>query len=649
MEKDWITIEGKNISEAKQKAAEMLKTDLDNIKFVSIQKESSGLMGVGSRNSILRAKIKEVSNAEAKEEQKKEDTKISLGLVGVKDGELVSEIPEGSQPPVIIPGKNIVILLDGEKQEGSVNVECGQHVEAVLLNKEAYTEIEVMVNDDSMDAKLKVSRVAGKQYGLEELPLTPRLRLSAKLIKEIPAPEPSMDEIMQKIAEKGISFGIDKKAIERALKTEQLEVIARGKKPLPGEDAYLEKCFQEEIISEGSGKVRLVNIKEVAVVEPGQVLVIKHPAQEGLPGQDVLGREVSPPPVKDVFLKAGTGAELIEDARQAAANITGRPALEGETVVAYKGYNVEGDVDAKTGHIHFKGDVFIKGDVKENMEVEAHGRVVVEGGAFHSKIRAGRELILQNNAVGATIQSGGTSLICGRAAAATELLEAKITELENAFEQLGKSDVLQQKMVAGEAGIVLKNLLETKFSDLSSAIKEWQAETENVTMVMNDKEMEEMHNFFEVLLGRGPLELRTSNKWEEFFQEAGLVLSVFKESMIEFAEVKADLTVAYAQDSGLGASGKVLVNGRGCFHCRIFAGQGVLINGIPGVFRGGEVRAGGDVHIKELGSVAETETKVTVAKGHKISSEKVHPGVVLTAGVRVKHVHGITHKLEFGE
>ena len=83
--------------------------------------------------------------------------------------------------------------------------------------------------------------------------------------------------------------------------------------------------------------------------------------------------------------------------------------------------------------------------------------------------------------------------------------------------------------------------------------------------------------------------------------------------------------------TGEEATGKVLVTGQGCFNTDIRAGGSVDVNG---VFRGGEIVAGGPVSVREAGSELGARTTIRVPEGQIIKIGKAYENVLLQIGGR---------------
>jgi len=180
------------------------------------------------------------------------------------------------------------------------------------------------------------------------------------------------------------------------------------------------------ILDDGSIDLRDRNL--ISVVQDGELRGRLHPALPGLTGRDALGDEILPPALTEI--------EVVPDARVEARE-------EGDVIIAYHARTsggvssteetrgkrgrtvtllrlglyavseIDGDVDYSTGHVHFSGDVVVRGSIKPLFRVCATGSVTVEGNAEPgSTIHAGRDIALSGGAIGERthLQAGGSVL-----------------------------------------------------------------------------------------------------------------------------------------------------------------------------------------------------------------------------------------------
>ncbi|MBC7336837.1 MAG: hypothetical protein H5U01_11295, partial [Clostridia bacterium] len=83
---------------------------------------------------------------------------------------------------------------------------------------------------------------------------------------------------------------------------------------------------------------------------------------------------------------------------------------------------------------------------------------------------------------------------------------------------------------------------------------------------------------------------------------------------------------------------QVVIGGKGCYNCAIYAGAGVVVDGSPGAFRGGQIISKGHVRVRQLGSEAEARTYVQVPRNFYIKAGEAFPGVLLKAGSKLEKV-----------
>ena len=169
-------------------------------------------------------------------------------------------------------------------------------------------------------------------------------------------------------------------------------VIAKGMEPQHGTDAWIEYFFNTEINAKPAynedGTVdfhQLSNI--ISHIEKGDLLARLHPEDRGKSGKDVTGKETLPRTVKGKRLQVGKNIRLSEDGMEAFSEVTGHARVYNEQIFVSDVYEVPADVDNSTGNIDYKGNVYIKGSVREGFTVFAEGDVVVDGKEYARLVR----------------------------------------------------------------------------------------------------------------------------------------------------------------------------------------------------------------------------------------------------------------------
>ncbi|NLW24716.1 MAG: DUF342 domain-containing protein [Clostridia bacterium] len=202
----------------------------------------------------------------------------------------------------------------------------------------------------------------------------------------------TLAQIKNELLKAGIVYGIDEVKILLALNekkgvTDQL--IAEGKKPVPGQNAQLKYYFNPHGVEIKpkeleNGRVDFYNISLIQNVKKGQLLVEKIPATRGIPGVNVFGKEIPGLPGKDIPLPIGKNVNVSEDMLKGYAACEGHVVFTGGKVSVLDVLEIKGDVNFSTGNIEYSGNVIIKGHVREGFKVTSKGDVeifgTVEGG-----------------------------------------------------------------------------------------------------------------------------------------------------------------------------------------------------------------------------------------------------------------------------
>ena len=211
--------------------------------------------------------------------------------------------------------------------------------------------------------------------------------------------------------------GIDSHMFVRIIQEKmyfQMIPIAVGTLPVEGTEGdirsyYEEKLpFEVKIDEDGTADYRASNY--VRQVMKGDVLCdITYPVS-GEDGVRVDGSPARPKKVKPIKIPKGANTELTEDGLHLIASTDGNLTYrQGEFKVSPV-LIIPGDVDYTVGNINFKGDVHIRGDVRDNFHVAATGSITVEGLVEAADIAAGGDLLISRGVVGddrALIRSGG--------------------------------------------------------------------------------------------------------------------------------------------------------------------------------------------------------------------------------------------------
>ncbi|MGB9885460.1 MAG: DUF342 domain-containing protein [Moorellales bacterium] len=564
------------------------------------------------------------------------------GRVAIKDGVVVVIDPRpGGRPAVLGCGPHLRMWVNEVPVSEPRPVTSSDQVRLEAETVEALSTVEVEVTPDKMSCLLRVRRQPREVYAVEDAEPANHLIVKARLI-ESSLPPLSEEEVLAKIAAAGVVWGLDREAVRQALERGDGEpvVVARGTPPQPPVDARVEYLFLAKL---EEFEHRAPGLRRVFAVEPGEILAVKKPGIPGSPGKDVFGRVLEPPPPRDAPLRAGNGTRLREDGLAVVATAVGRPERRGSLVTVVPVYVIAGDADPRGGPIKFKGDIVVGGDVLDGTVIEAGGNVRVKGLVANSHLSAGGSITVEGNVVGSKLKAGGLALVWEKWWTFWQETGDSVRELLSALAQLREQ---WERTRAEEGpriadGALIKVLLETRFRRLPHQLEDCRAAAEELAEAVG---LEAEHPFREhltylhrCLAAQGYMTLGSAQELARRFEAAQEEARALEE-MAQAASRNANITASYVQNSVLETTGQVLVSGKGCYNCSVYAGSGVVIGGVPGAFRGGQIISKGNVRVQQLGSPAEVRTYVQVPKHCHIRATEAYPGVMLKAGSRIEKV-----------
>ncbi|SDG82858.1 hypothetical protein SAMN04488136_103127 [Vibrio xiamenensis] len=228
-------------------------------------------------------------------------------------------------------------------------------------------------------------------------------------------------QIVQALANAKVTKGINKLALKKVLAvSHQLkpgetytQAVAAGKNPVQGQDAKfvpLVKDVTKQVLAPNSGseadKVDLLNLGETITVGENEPLMKRIPATKGTPGMTVLGEIIKPAAGKNSPLKPGKGSHVsADDADILLASIPGMPIIKSTTVDVEDALYLP-NVGVATGHVKFKGNVIVAGNIESDMIVRATGSITVGGFIESADVQAQGDIEVGKGIIGHTVSDG---------------------------------------------------------------------------------------------------------------------------------------------------------------------------------------------------------------------------------------------------
>lgn len=555
------------------------------------------------------------------------------GSVSVFQGRVVVTDPSGGgRPAVLEPGPGLKLYVNGQEFSQPVEVTSSDDIKVELMSEPGEVTVKVEITPDGLEAKAMLDIIPETHFLLLNSGPRQHLMLQTKKETKFPRVEPALIE--QALREKGVFVGIDKQAIaslaaEGAAKP---KIVARGRPPVPGQDARIELKFEDQqnhkLPTSEEQRVDWRELRSIPTVETGDELAVKHQPVLGQPGLSVTGEPIRPKVPLDVELVAGEGVEIVNKGLKAVATRSGRPVFSRGKLEVYPLLVADRGVNLASGNIKFNGDVLVRGNVDETMSVCAGGNIEVTGSCTHANLTAGGQIVVRQNMIGGTALAGGIGVVHIRCqnwwkelAGGLEACAAALTQIET-HPQLGPAATKQGW------GRMLSKLLDTKFRYLSGLISDLTAAYREVCGVVTADIDSMLGLLRETLSRRGVLQISSVNQvWGLAQQVRRLV-----DNLMDLPGSGLSFAANYVQGARVEASGDIIIRGKGCYQSYLYAGCSVRVDGQPGIVRGGVVQARERIAVHEVGSTGGSPTLLKVDAGGTIVVGKVHANVTIQVG-----------------
>ncbi|RXI97983.1 DUF342 domain-containing protein [Anaerobacillus alkaliphilus] len=295
-------------------------------------------------------------------------------------------------------------------------------------------------------------------------------RMQATLIQKVRIDEETnitVDELKLFIKEHGIVFGVKEEQLEKAMLADSNNhplIIAEGVNPVNGTDARLNPIFPTLKEVKNRDDLRKVDLKQVISIPSvthGQLIGEKIPATSGVSGTNIFGEEIVAKPGKDFRFRPGKNTRIEENSLY--ATIDGQMSVEPKIIHVYPLFEVNGDLDLKTGNIDFVGSVNIRGNVPAGFEIRSkgdiriHGTVesatlISEGAIFVSAgiVGQGKGLIRATGDLHTSFINQGIVEVEGDVNVTQSILHSKIQAGGNVYCHKGKGNIVGGDISAGK-------------------------------------------------------------------------------------------------------------------------------------------------------------------------------------------------------
>ena len=191
-------------------------------------------------------------------------------------------------------------------------------------------------------------------------------------------------EIMNKLRENGITFGIKNSVLSDKMCNDTKILIAEGILPVNGEDSKVRTYEIKEARPEVNkdGKVDHYELNLINRVVAGDWLGERTDPTDGVAGKTVKGSILLPVKGKNMPLhydKNSVIEEYTDGKTTLYARINGAVHFEGDKIGVSNHLEITGNIDFKTGNIDFDGFLTVKGTVEDGFSVAASKDIMIQG------------------------------------------------------------------------------------------------------------------------------------------------------------------------------------------------------------------------------------------------------------------------------
>lgn len=617
-----VICKANSVSEAVDQALEILEAEREQVEVKVLAEPRKRLF---RRNLPAEVEVSLLEPVAGKIDKPKELKRID-GKLWIENGELKYKAPEeGGRPPVLAFNDTVKVTYNGTPMNFRVELTQGFDGLVVSLppDQEPKRFARIDVTPDKLIANLITHVSPGVTYRLKETNPSSLLHLDIEQ-REIPVDNITRAEIEKLIEEENITYGLKiVEVMDQVLEKKSCNVVlAEGKPAVPPKSGRINYLFKEKDINVDleADIIDYFELHSVPNVNKGDLLATKIPSTPGEDGIDVFGNILKAPSPKEIRLNIGEGVFLDDDESNAYASKSGQPTLHNGLLKVIQTYEVKGDADVNTGNIRFNGEVIIRGNVRENVKIKASdGGVQVHGMVDRAIIDADQDIIIVRNAIGSQISAGGANILHIRLSTFLVELNDQLTKLRQAFK------LVHDQNKDSEHGVLIKNLLELKFSKIPELISNFENEFADILKSLEKDLRNLMITLKTFFVGRGPLSINDVSELDLAIEQLAYWMAIYQTS----SEETADITVSYLQNSKVEASGIVRITGQGVYNSQIIAGKGFEQN--RGVFRGGTISIKeGDVKVRELGGPTGILTKVEISGRGEITVGTIFPNVEIS-------------------
>lgn len=550
------------------------------------------------------------------------------GLVWIKDRKVYVRNGKGGMPPVIDPCEEIELYVNGNICRHLTAVSEDDVIELRSPTIEQELQLEAEISEDELKCYLKFIPAAQVGYTINDCP--PANKLEIKPVQYIiERRETAPQQILDFLDSLNIRYGVRMDVISEICKKNESGcfLVAEGQPPRDAQDDRIEYFFDisgkkvNKPDEDSLEKIDYKNIQQYETISAGQSLARIFRGDPGVNGISVTGDTIPPRPKKELRIIPSFSVRYDEETGTISANKTGRPICEErDNTVSFYIYDciVLDEVSMRTGNVRFKGDIEIKTNVYESMEVAARQNVLVKGNVVFASIYAGNNITIKGSAISSKINAALNNVATKDPSPLIERLIGEINKLIGNLNQLPVPNMSQDQL-----NCVLMNLLNSKNKDLPSTIYEILLALKKDNYDIQDETILTLIKKTGSLMGNYT-NIPDMDYLHHIKSYMATLLSGHKST-----PVKGEITLNNITNCEVTALGNITVLGRGCINSVLYSKGKVFAKGLV---RGGQIKAEKGIEINTAGTERGSRLLLEVPDNGYIKIQTVYSDTTVKVG-----------------
>ncbi|MBP7177221.1 MAG: DUF342 domain-containing protein [Thermoclostridium sp.] len=550
------------------------------------------------------------------------------GLVWIISGRVFvkNEMTNG-MPPIINPCEGVLLFVNGQERNHLTTLRDTDEIELIATEYTINMEMSIEVSEDGLQAFLNYSpEKLIKNIIQDAYPIN---KLDVQVVQHtVETRNITVDQLTEFLKNSGIVYGIDHGVLEQICVKNAAGkfLVAEGLAAVNTEDDSIEYLFDNEEITDfapkanDSGKIDYKNISVFQSVNVGQAIANVKKGKPGADGITVTGKTIPPQQANKITILPAFSINYDEDTGVVRANKPGRPfKQEKNNVISFQIYDyvsVE-EVNMKTGNVHFKGDIEIKRNVCESMEVVAKQDIIIKGNTEFASIYAGNNITIKGTAISSKINAAMNDMVSKDPA---PLLQ-KLTEgIDNLIWNMKQLQIDAPNTSFPE---LVRQMLNDKNRQLPMIVYE-------VISALRKDNYDVEDNFILSLMKKTRSLMGNTSEIEDLkalFQISSDLKKLFSNKTS--TPVKGSITLSSAINCEVTALGNIHVLGRGCVNSKLTSGGKVIVTGYV---RGGQIRAEKGIEVNIAGSERGSKIFLAVPQDSYIQIRSAFTDTIVKVG-----------------